>query len=202
MDSRQRVYAVVGGEKPDRRPFTALLSLYGSRLVGCPTEEFYRNARAYSEGQEAVFREFRPDILWAPFKCAGLGNAHPRVVTARMFCHSASTVWETGLNVVSCSSSAVVLAALLFLFLVLWDIHVVTAQEALMAGRILHRSLTAVPFDCCAAPLQNPPCPSPQVRRPSPWPAAAVGERGQPQAHGHPAGAGTGRGRGGGRGRG
>ena len=36
MNGRERVLAVAGGDAADRPPFTAMLSLYGAKLTGCP----------------------------------------------------------------------------------------------------------------------------------------------------------------------
>lgn len=75
MNGRQRVFGAMRGEKTDRRPFTALLSLYGAGLTRCPLEKYYTDASAYACGQAAVGETFGPDILFAPFALAVLGEA-------------------------------------------------------------------------------------------------------------------------------
>lgn len=75
MNSRERVFATFQGKPVDRRPFTAMLSLYGARLTGCPLRDYYTDASAYARGQTAVREIFRPDILFSPFSLVGLAEA-------------------------------------------------------------------------------------------------------------------------------
>ncbi len=75
MNSKSRVFATLQGEFVDRRPFTAMLSLYGARLTRCPLETYYTNPQAFVRGQTAVLETFCPDILFSPFLCAGEGAA-------------------------------------------------------------------------------------------------------------------------------
>lgn len=75
MNSRQRVFATVGGEPVDRRPFTAMLSLYGAELIGCPLVQYYTDPSAYARGQTAVLETFGPDVLFSPFSCPAEGQA-------------------------------------------------------------------------------------------------------------------------------
>jgi uroporphyrinogen decarboxylase len=75
MNSRERVFATTQGQPVDRRPFTAMLSLYGAKLTGCPLERYYRDGHSYAEGQQAVRETFRPDILFSPMVCVAEGEA-------------------------------------------------------------------------------------------------------------------------------
>jgi uroporphyrinogen decarboxylase len=62
--------AAMGGVETDRPPFTLTLSLYGARLIGASTEQYYTSPRLYAEGQSRVVELFGPDILFAPFALA------------------------------------------------------------------------------------------------------------------------------------
>ncbi len=75
MNSKERVFATVMGKPVDRPPFTALLSLYGAKLIGAPLKEYYNNPNLYVEGQSAVRSIFKPDILFAPFLMVFLAEA-------------------------------------------------------------------------------------------------------------------------------
>lgn len=63
----ERVLCALRGDPADRRAFTLALSLYGSRLSGCPTREYYSSPVRYLEGQREVVRLIDPDIVFAPF---------------------------------------------------------------------------------------------------------------------------------------
>ncbi|MBU4525620.1 MAG: uroporphyrinogen decarboxylase family protein [Desulfomicrobium sp.] len=67
MTGMERVLCALRGEPADRRAFTLALSLYGSRLSGCPTREYYSEPVRYLEGQREVVRLMDPDIVFAPF---------------------------------------------------------------------------------------------------------------------------------------
>ncbi|MHC1789909.1 uroporphyrinogen decarboxylase family protein [Solidesulfovibrio sp.] len=67
MNSRDRVFAAVGGEPADRRAFSLVLSLYGARLTGCSLSAYYAEPERYLAGQQAVVDLVDPDILFAPF---------------------------------------------------------------------------------------------------------------------------------------
>ncbi len=75
MNSKERVFATLQGKQVDRRPFTALLSLYGAGLTGCPLRQYYSDAAAYARGQTAVRETFEPDILFSPFSLVTLAEA-------------------------------------------------------------------------------------------------------------------------------
>lgn len=75
MNGTERITATLTGKPLDRRAFVPVLSLYGSRLINCPLEEYYTNPAAYATGQLAVYREFAPDILLSPFAFALIGSA-------------------------------------------------------------------------------------------------------------------------------
>ena len=75
MNSRERVMATLEGKPVDRRPYYALLSLYGAKLTGCPLEKYYTDPSEYARGQEAVLETFHPDILFSPFKLVGEAEA-------------------------------------------------------------------------------------------------------------------------------
>ncbi|MFA6504960.1 MAG: uroporphyrinogen decarboxylase family protein [Treponemataceae bacterium] len=70
MTSLERIGAALSGKFADRRAVAPLLALYGSRLAGIPLERYYRDAAAYTEGQQAVVRRFDPDALFGPFVLA------------------------------------------------------------------------------------------------------------------------------------
>ena len=67
MNCMQRVLAAMKGDKADRKAVTLTLSLYGSKLTGCPSQTYYTNAEAYFQGQMAVVDQCDPDILFTPF---------------------------------------------------------------------------------------------------------------------------------------
>jgi len=75
MKSNERVFAAVAGKPVDRRPVALTLSLYGSRLTGCPLPEFYTNADKYVEGQIAVRKTFETDVLFTPFVLTAITEA-------------------------------------------------------------------------------------------------------------------------------
>jgi uroporphyrinogen decarboxylase len=67
MTGMERVLCALRGEPADRRAFTLALSLYGSRLSGCPTRDYYSSPVRYLEGQREVVRFVDPDIVFSPF---------------------------------------------------------------------------------------------------------------------------------------
>lgn len=67
MTGMERVLCALRGEPADRRAFTLSMSLYGSRLTGCPTREYYSEPGRYLEGQREIVRLMDPDIVFAPF---------------------------------------------------------------------------------------------------------------------------------------
>jgi len=77
MTSMERVGAVLSGGVPDRRPFTLTLSLYGARLSGADTLDYYSKPAVFVAGQRAVVDLCEPDILFGPFalclEAAGYG---------------------------------------------------------------------------------------------------------------------------------
>jgi uroporphyrinogen decarboxylase len=75
VNSRERFFNMLQGKPVDRRPFGALLSLYGARLTGCPLARFYNDPKAYAQGQDAVRQAVSPDFLVGPFLLAGYGEA-------------------------------------------------------------------------------------------------------------------------------
>ena len=80
MNSRERFFNLVKGRPIDRRPFGALLSLYGARLTDCPLERFFNDPQAYARGQDAVRQAVAPDFLTGPFLLAGYGEAFGAVL--------------------------------------------------------------------------------------------------------------------------
>ncbi len=75
MNSRERIFNILQGKPVDRRPFGAILSLYGAALTKCPLKQFYNDAAAYAKGQTAVHRLLEPDFLTGPFMLPGFGEA-------------------------------------------------------------------------------------------------------------------------------
>jgi uroporphyrinogen decarboxylase len=75
MNGRERIRRLAAGEPTDRRPFGAILSLYGAGLTGCPLERYYNDAEEYARGQDAVRQTIGPDFLTGPFLLAGFGEA-------------------------------------------------------------------------------------------------------------------------------
>jgi len=67
MNSLERVFATVRGEPVDIRAFSLVLSLYGSRLTGCPLSSYFTEPEKYLAGQKAVVDLVDPDILCTPF---------------------------------------------------------------------------------------------------------------------------------------
>lgn len=70
MTGMERVLAAFSGTGADRRAFTMTLSLYGARLTDCAVTDYYTRPECYAAGQEAVSRQFGPDILFTPFALA------------------------------------------------------------------------------------------------------------------------------------
>lgn len=75
MNSRERFFNLIAGKPVDRRPFGAILSLYGAGLTNCPLERFYNDAESYARGQTAVLQIVKPDFLFGPFLLSGFGEA-------------------------------------------------------------------------------------------------------------------------------
>ena len=75
MNGRERVFNILEGKSVDRRPFGALLSLYGAKLTGCPLVRYYNDAVEYARGQDAIRQTISPDFLVGPFMLAGYGEA-------------------------------------------------------------------------------------------------------------------------------
>ncbi len=75
MNGKERVLATISGAASDRRPFAAVLSLYGAQLTGRPVSDHYSDPDAYAEGQQAVWETIQPDILFGPFCLPVLGEA-------------------------------------------------------------------------------------------------------------------------------
>jgi uroporphyrinogen decarboxylase len=75
MNGLERIAAALAGKATDRRPFTVLCSLYGSRFTGASLEEHFSNPKSYVDGQSAVLETFAPDILFAPFFMTAFGKA-------------------------------------------------------------------------------------------------------------------------------
>lgn len=75
MNALERIMATVGGQPRDRHAVAPILSLYGARLTDCPLDQYYTDPVAYALGQEAVAETFQPDILFAPFCFAMVGEA-------------------------------------------------------------------------------------------------------------------------------
>lgn len=67
MNSMERIGAVLGGGKPDRRVFTLTLSLYGARLTGEDAGAYFSDPSLYAAGQRAVVDLCEPDVLFGPF---------------------------------------------------------------------------------------------------------------------------------------
>lgn len=75
MNSMERMGALLSGLPIDRKMFCLTLSMYGAKLTGCPLKEYYRNAKAYYEGQKAVVQKIKPDIVFSPFSLPLEANA-------------------------------------------------------------------------------------------------------------------------------
>lgn len=75
MNAMERVLGTIGGKALDRRAFAPVLSLYGARLTGTRLRDHYTDPAAYARGAAAVREAFRPDVLFAPFTFAGIGEA-------------------------------------------------------------------------------------------------------------------------------
>lgn len=74
MNSVDRIMATVQGNPVDRRAVAPVLSIYGSKLTCCPTEEYFSRSQAYVDGQLAVFDTFSPDVIFGPFCVAKEGE--------------------------------------------------------------------------------------------------------------------------------
>lgn len=67
MNSKERVFSVLTGNKPDKNPVSLTLSLFGSKLTNCSSEIYYTNYKEYVKGQSAIVKNISPDILFSPF---------------------------------------------------------------------------------------------------------------------------------------
>lgn len=75
MNSRDRVMAAVTGKPFDKRPFSGVFSLYGSKLTGVPTEQYYTDSQAYIEGQTKVMELIEPDLISTPLTLVAEGES-------------------------------------------------------------------------------------------------------------------------------
>lgn len=75
MNGRERIQAALQGAPADRVAIAPILSLYGARLSGCPLRRYYTDPEAYADGQTLVLETFQPDMLFAPFAFAVIGEA-------------------------------------------------------------------------------------------------------------------------------
>jgi len=75
MNGIQRVMAAIKGEEKDRLPISLTLSLYGAKLINCPLKEYYTDYKKYVEGQQMIFSEIGPDIIFGPFALPLYGKA-------------------------------------------------------------------------------------------------------------------------------
>lgn len=70
MTGAERLGAALSGRFADRRMFAPMLSLYGRRYTGAPTDAHYADAALYARGYAACHAEFGPDLLFSPFAFA------------------------------------------------------------------------------------------------------------------------------------
>lgn len=75
MNSKERVFSVLTGNKPDKNPVSLTLSLFGSKLINCSSEIYYSNYKEYVKGQSAIVENVSPDILFSPFSLSLEGAA-------------------------------------------------------------------------------------------------------------------------------
>lgn len=75
MTASERLYATLTGAPRDRRPWAPVLSLYGQRYRGCSVRRYLSEPEEYTQGQLAVVERLSPDVVYAPFCLAGLGEA-------------------------------------------------------------------------------------------------------------------------------
>ena len=85
MNGAERIAATLAGKTLDRRAFIPVLSLYGARLTDCPLYKYYSDPAAYAAGQYAVYKEFDPDIIFAPFAFALIGAAFGSDIKLSLF---------------------------------------------------------------------------------------------------------------------
>lgn len=67
--------AALAGEPVDRRPFAGVFSLYGSRLTGMDSRQYYSDPAAYINGQTKVMEQITPDLITTPFTLVAEGEA-------------------------------------------------------------------------------------------------------------------------------
>lgn len=75
MNSRSRVQAALAGAAVDRRPFAGVFSLYGSRLTGASSRQYYSAPMEYIKGQTKVMELIAPDLISTPFTLVAEGEA-------------------------------------------------------------------------------------------------------------------------------
>lgn len=67
--------AAVAGQPFDRRPFSGVFSLYGSRLIDCPVQKYYTDSQSFIEGQTKVMELIGPDLITTPLTLVAEGEA-------------------------------------------------------------------------------------------------------------------------------
>ncbi len=65
MTPKQRIYAVINGQKPDRTPVTPIFMAWAAKYIGHTYKDFYLDGNVLTEAQLAVTRAFDVDQISA-----------------------------------------------------------------------------------------------------------------------------------------
>jgi len=66
MNSRERIEAMLSGERLDRHVWAVSLSAFGGSLIACPMPKYFSDPDAYVRGQTAILEILETDVLFAP----------------------------------------------------------------------------------------------------------------------------------------
>lgn len=67
MTGRERVFAALGGKRPDHPPYGFATGSLGARLAGVEAALAYRDPEPYFKGQSILCDIYDPDIVFSPF---------------------------------------------------------------------------------------------------------------------------------------
>lgn len=67
MTGRERVFAALGGKRPDHPPYGFVTGSLGARLAGVEAALAYADPEAYVRGQSILCGIYDPDVVFTPF---------------------------------------------------------------------------------------------------------------------------------------